>query len=251
VLKRTDSSSYPGRDLTTLDFPPFPHGFAPELPAVPILAETLLLLEIKAQELAVDLGEITQIVLSDPGAALQVLRLAGRDAEFAEGGPRRIEDYISGLGVRACVEAASSQRIVRGRQDAIAEVWEYSRDVAQSCRQIAEQLPDVNPDEAYLVGLLHRLGSLPELLGWNWPPCTIPDSAWVGLTLANSWRLPPCVVEFFRERCAPGDAVVWPNLVNAAHQSVRRAPLEWRSSARPRRRPPASNPVVAISRLAP
>jgi HDOD domain len=249
VLKRTDSPPDSGRALTTLDFPLFPQGGAPELPAVPILAETLLLLELKLQELAVDLGEISQIVLADPGAVLQVLRLAGREAEFEENSFQRIEDYISGLGVRACVEAAASQRIVRGRQDAIAEVWEYSREVAQHCRQIAEHLPELNPDEAYLVGLLHRLGSLPELLGWSWPSSSVPDNAWVGLTLAKSWLLPSCVVEFFNEMCAPGAAGVWPAIVNAAHQLVQ-YPLEWRPSA-PLRRPPASNPVVMISRLAP
>ena len=49
------------------------------LPAVPVMPETLLLLDLVAQEPTVDLRGMSQLVLDDMGATLQILRLAGRE----------------------------------------------------------------------------------------------------------------------------------------------------------------------------
>ena len=58
------------------------------------MPETLLLMDLGALEKPVDLEEITQVVLSDPGATIQVLRLAGRERALGEEREARIEDCI-------------------------------------------------------------------------------------------------------------------------------------------------------------
>ena len=83
------------------------------LPDVPVMPGTLLLLDLGAQEERVDLHEMTRVVLSDPGATIQILRMVGRDRSFGEERPSRVEDCISVLGVQACLEAVSRRTVSR------------------------------------------------------------------------------------------------------------------------------------------
>jgi HD-like signal output (HDOD) protein len=156
------------------------------------------------------------------GATLQILRLAGREHGVSEDRPWRIEDCISHLGLDACREAISTQTVVRGdhRQYAISECWAHAREVAQYSRALANEIADVNPDEAYLAGLLHAIGFLPELLGWR--ESGVVDGALAGLRLAKRWSLPSCVVEFFSEVQLTGYSTRWPGIVRKAHQNAKR-----------------------------
>ena len=196
--------------------------FVQDLPAIPVLTKTLLLLDILVQEPCVDLREMSQLVLSDLGAALQILRLAGREYGNADGRPIRMEDCISDLGLEACLKAVSAQTIARdGRQVAIADFWDHSREIAQHSMQIAKQMLKVNPEEAYLAGLFHTIGLLPELLGWR--EAGEADTALIGLRFATRWSLPACVTEFFREIHFTGYPVLWSGIVREAHQRANRS----------------------------
>ena len=101
------------------------------LPAVPVLPETLLAMELQLQQRSVDLHEVSQTVLGDLGATLAILRLAGQEHGSSEGRPARIEDCISGLGLKACLEAVASAASARGaRQRAVQDLWAHSREIA-------------------------------------------------------------------------------------------------------------------------
>jgi HD-like signal output (HDOD) protein len=191
-----------------------------DFPDVPVLSETLLLTELKIRDRAVDLREISQLVLSDIGAVLQIMRLAGREDISAENRPTRIEDCISGLGLQACLEAMSRQPVKRrNRLPAIVETWSHARAIAENCRFLAEEdmLP-AHPDEAYLVGLFHAIGTLPEILDWDWTPSAFSDLDLAGLRMAEAWSLPDCVVEYFCELRSNSKAHKWTEIVERAHQ---------------------------------
>jgi HD-like signal output (HDOD) protein len=205
---------------------PFQVELVHELPHLPVLPETLLLLELKVQESCVDLREISQLVLGDLGATLQILRLAGREYGNSDGRPVRIEDCISDLGLHACLEAVSAQTVARdGRRHAVAAAWSHSREIAQYAKLVAEDLPDVNPEEAYLVGLLHTTGLLPAILGWSRAESAAADTALAGFRIANRWALPLCVVEFFCEIHLPGYGTRWSRIVRTAHQVANRSSI--------------------------
>ncbi len=188
-----------------------------DLPDIPAMSETLLLMELMAGERSVDLRDVSQIILSDLGATVQILRLAGRESCFIEELPTRIEDCISGLGLQACLEAISQRVITRnaGRSE-IMDAWTHAAAVAKICRSLADEF-SVSPEEAYLVGLLHGIGSLPGVLGW-WQtlPVTGNRDA-VGLRMAQAWSLPRCVAESFAPRSASGSNR-WRELVQMAHR---------------------------------
>ena len=190
-----------------------------ELPAVPVLPQTLLCLDIIVQKPCVDLRELSELVLSDLGATLQVLRLAGREHAHSEGRFMRMEDCISHLGLDACMEAILEQTAPRdSRRHAIAESWAHARDVAQYAKMMAEEMVYISGEEAYLAGLLHGIGFLPALLGWN--GFAVSDAALTGLRLAKRWSLPHCVTEFFGELQMTGYSTRWLGIVRKAHQSA-------------------------------
>lgn len=180
------------------------------------MPDTLLLLDLMVQETCVDLHRMSQLVLADVGAALQILRLAGRHYGTAEDRPVRISDCISDLGLRACLKAVSAQTISRhGRQNELLAFWDHSREVARNSKLLAEEMLEIDPEEAYLAGLLHGIGFLPALLQWK--DSGVADPALTGVRLAKRWALPRCVTELCNEMQLPGYATGWSGIVRKAH----------------------------------
>lgn len=188
-----------------------------EHPAVPVMPETLLLMELCAQGNSADLNEMAQVVLGDPGATIQIMREAGQEWAFGDERPRRIEDYISALGVKACIEAVSRKTVSRNmNKPGIARVWAHSIEIAKRCRLMASG--NMSPDAAYLTGLLHELGSLPTLLEWKADSAAMSEPVSVGLKLADEWYLPQCVGEYFAEVAHLSETCRWRPMVQRAHE---------------------------------
>ncbi len=204
-------------------------GFAPEVtrsqpvdsrffnPAVPVLPETLLLLELESQQSPVDLRRFCQIVLSDLGATIQIFKLAARESCYES--VTRIEDCVAMLGIERSLSALEISPSGSDINDKATEaLWSHSARVAYSAQQVAANMSDVCPAEAYLVGLLHGIGSLPQALGWFWMlPGKTPDAV-MGRELANRWGLPEFVRASFvpRREAVKGDP--WAEIVSLAHQ---------------------------------
>ncbi len=194
------------------------------------MPETLLAMELQLQERSVDLGEISATILEDIGATLQILRLAGREYADSEDRPVRIEDCISGLGLRACLRAAASGAPIKGnRHRAFVEFRAHSREIARLCRLLAEEMPEfANPHAAYLIGLLHEIGALPSILGWDRSDLPANRSL-AALRMAEQWALPSFLKDSFWEVSMSGCDARWSVVVSTAHQlaagSFARCPL--------------------------
>lgn len=197
-------------------------NFVRDLPDVPVMSETLLLMELMVRARSVDLSEVSQLVLGDLGAALQVLRLAGREEACSEGLPRRIEDCISGLGLYACLEAMSRRTIKRSsRSPEMMEIWAHARTVAENCRSLAEETSfSMNLEDAYLVGLFHAIGSLPAVLGWDRTVRLSGNPEVLGQRMAQAWALPRCVAEYFAPVRSISGTNRWREIVRQAHHQA-------------------------------
>lgn len=197
----------------------YERDFFHDLPDVPVLPETLLSVELKLHEPQVNLTELTGLVLGDLGAALQIYRMAQREYGSLEDRPTRIEDCISDLGLWICLDVISRQTVTRGsRQNAVLEYWAHARGIADYCSLVAEEAsPETNPRDAYLVGLFHELGLLPDVLGWSRSVYSAADSSVAGMRMAIAWSLPRCVREYFCEIQLPGPMNRWLAIVETAH----------------------------------
>jgi hypothetical protein len=197
-----------------------------ELPDLPVFSETLLKLELAAHERPVELARVSDLLLSDPGAAIQVMRLAGRNWEGG-GHPERIEDGIAGVGVQACLDAVSKHILTRRRVDsAIVEAWEHARVIAYLSGLLAQEMGwDAPPGDARWVGLCHEIGSFPAILGWGLAGEHAIDLNLAGLLMAQAWSLPRCVVEYFSDCLNAKSDSPWMMIVDHAHQMVERAML--------------------------
>jgi HD-like signal output (HDOD) protein len=112
------------------------------MPEIPVLPETLMRLELEIHERSVDLRAISDAVLSDLGATLQILHLAGREYGHSEGRPTRIEDCIADLGLRACMGAVSAQTVIHPhRHKDINAIWAHSSEIARYAKLKAEEMP--------------------------------------------------------------------------------------------------------------
>lgn len=197
------------------------------IPAVPVLPETLLKMELEVRQSSTDLREFSDAVLGDVGATIQILRMAGQEYGSVADRPVRVEDCISDLGPRACIHAVAKGALVRGiRQQSIAEIWVHSREVAQYFRLFAANGPSgINPDQAYLAGLLHALGSLPAILDWNNHRVPI-DPAKAALAMAERWNFPRFLSDFFGEVFMPGHRPQWSSFITVAHHAAKESWLE-------------------------
>jgi HD-like signal output (HDOD) protein len=189
------------------------------------MPETLLMLDLLVQEPCVDLRQMSELVLGDFGATLQILRLAGREYGTAADRPVRIADCIADLGLRACLKSVSTPTIGRqGRKRDIAEFWEHARTVAFQSRQVAQDMPEIDPEQAYLAGLFHGLGSLPALLGWK--EYGTVDTTATAFRLAKAWSLPISIIEFCAEMLSSNKPARWSVIVREAHFCSTRSSIE-------------------------
>ena len=220
---RTSSSAYQTDRNSVLRIQPAQLHPSLQRFGIPVLQETLLLVELEAQEFCVDLRMFSQLVLNDLGATLQVLRLVGREYGGAECQPSRVEDCIADMGIQACLDVMSAQLIPRGeRSQAIAELWNHSREIARHAKQIVERTMDIDPDQAYLVGLCHSIGSLPAVLGGGGTKIQGGDSVHAGLELAKAWSLPHCVISYLSDVLRYGGSSSLAEMVQAAHRCAGR-----------------------------
>ncbi len=187
-----------------------------------MLPETLLKMELELHEISTSLCGFSEAVLSDMGATIQILRLVGEEYGAATDRPIRIEDCISDLGPRACVQAVASDTLLKGdRQQAVPVVWAHSREAAQYFKLFAAQASTrISPDQAYVAGLLHALGALPSMLGWARHGIE-GSPARIAVELAESWHLPHFLKDFFLEVEMSGQSPEWSNFIAVAHHPAK------------------------------
>lgn len=197
-----------------------------EFPDVPVLSGTLLSMELVIGQRAVDLAQVSQLVLSDLGATLQILREAGSEAAMSGGSLKRVEDCISWLGLEGCLEVMAESPISRSAHFApVFSAWDRAREIAVISRFVAENLAlDVAPEDAYLVGLLHDIGNLPQLLKWDSKRQFGGNSDLAGLRIAEAWRLPHCIVDYFQDRVTGKLQAQWTSIVDRALELLESRP---------------------------
>ncbi len=88
------------------------------LDEVPVMSATVLGLEMLLYEPCIDLRMASELILSDVGATIKILRLIGKEYEFAAERPSRMGDCLASLDVEVWFGAIASQTFVCDREHA-------------------------------------------------------------------------------------------------------------------------------------
>jgi HD-like signal output (HDOD) protein len=179
----------------TLSQQPQP-SFAGWLPDVPTLLSTRLQLELLLKESQVDLHALSEVILADVGATLQIFRLIGEENPLEEDRPTRMEDCIASLNFERWYDLVCVSSMPQ--QEGLLAEWERWRRVALYARELARIVDGFAPEEAYLIGLLLNLAKLPQLLGWQ-RAGSAEEQLDLGLVLAEYWHLPRYLMDAIRE----------------------------------------------------
>lgn len=209
-----DSVGTQGARLFATEYASLP--FVDPLPPIPTMAATTLQLELLLQNSSVDLKAIADVILSDVGATLQILRLVGEEFDNEQDRPVRIHDCIASLNSECWYQGIRQQSACQNGR--LAAEWQRCRRIGEYSRELASCWEDVSPDEAYIVGLLHRLGELPYLLGWSKTGASTSEHHAIGLMLAEFWHLPQYLTCALREQQAQSAPTVWRELLHLARQ---------------------------------
>lgn len=172
-----------------------PRKFADEIPA---LAGTLVQLELLLKPQIVNLEAITRLIRDDLGLAIQVLRHSQAEALISDA-PWRISDCVIHLGPKLLGIARPLCSWAESREHSYAEAeafWTHAKLVATIAERTATYFDElnVNPEQAYISGLMHNLERLPRILDLVGLPsfdrnvCNFQE--WV-----TEWNLPSFVMD--------------------------------------------------------
>lgn len=203
----------------------FPLPGEAEFPGPPAMADALLRLELCLSGFAADLQDVTNILRSDVGLTVQLLRLAAKKIEHSPEKISAISETVVQVGVEnlaaLAVQTKPLPRHLSGDPgtSAYARFWMHSRLIALLAEQLAGELSDVNADEAYVAGLLCHVGELPLLIGCETTGSDAEDTRHVSHRMAEAWGFPRALVDVIggnHEDCRTRESRALLDLVEAA-----------------------------------
>lgn len=194
------------------------------IPSLPeVVSQTLA--ELQNEE--PDLRRVNQLLSSEVGLTVRVLRLAN-SARYSASSARigTVDAATALLGLQATrqlVQAAAVGGAFKGVPGVdMVEFWRYSLDVAKIAQSLADELRQ-DPGLAFTAGLLHGTGDLILKMAMPDRPCLQPSFATddhryeaqlaelgyaypeVGAAFATRWMFPDRLVEALHHQCDPGE----------------------------------------------
>ena len=208
-----------------------------ELPVLPQVLVRLLQLDPASDDFFDEFGRLAK---EDPGFAIKVIALANSAASAPAAPITTIKDALTRMGaqpVRSMVASLAVQRVFMPTEPNEIRLWEHSVFAAFACAQIAEIVPsvEIDPAEAYLVGLLHDIGrfvmfehaapnlQLVDESNWETAEELIEADveiykythAELGYGACQHWRLPESICDVIQLHHMPVDSEIVPGSINA------------------------------------
>jgi putative nucleotidyltransferase with HDIG domain len=220
-----------------------------QLPSMPLVA--LKCLDV-LRDPNVTFADVARVIEQDPVIATRVLRVVNSAAYSRRDAVKTLEQAVGQIGVKPMrillVEVAACQ-VFTSRSSGIRQkfklIWEHCLAVGMLARDLAERLHSrVEPDTAYLGGLLHDIGKpiiggllleaerklieeldVPWMTETLWQKTVAESHRSVGAAVAAAWKLPLDVIDAV-ERCDAYDRDGGPhscgNLVRFANTLAKR-----------------------------
>jgi HD-like signal output (HDOD) protein len=177
-----------------------------ELPSLP---EVALKIRRALADDTVSVSEIARLIGADPALAARIVRVANSAMFYRGSRPiTSVNAAVSQLGykmVRNVALSFAAQQVFIGYgsrplRELVAAIWLHSLHTAVLAHMIARSRTALNPDEAFLAGLLHEVGKLYILLRAKDAPAACANepafvsvlSSWhprMGRAVIDAWEL--------------------------------------------------------------
>jgi putative nucleotidyltransferase with HDIG domain len=131
---------------------------AGDLPTIPVVATKVMQLMDDENSTADDLA---RVVASDPAVAARVLKISNSSFYGAQRQIQTLPHAIMMLGfvtLKSVVVTASVKQVYHPYGLTEKLLWEHSFGAGLAARLVAQELRQINPDEAFLGGLFHDIG---------------------------------------------------------------------------------------------
>lgn len=171
---------------------------------LPSLPDVVLRIRDQLADENVPLGEIVELVGTDPALSARLMQTANSALFFRGNGPvTTLHMAVARLGFRMVRNVALSlaaQQIFIGYEtraihEPLSIVWKHSVHVAALAHRLARLKTDVNPEEAFLAGLLHEVGNLYILMQCKDRPELVASEAFQGVVAQWHGRVGQVVIE--------------------------------------------------------
>jgi HD-like signal output (HDOD) protein len=134
--------------------------FAGDLPAMPMVATKVMQL-IEDEQVTVE--ELVKVVASDPALAARIMKISNSAFYGCQRQIQTLPGAIMLLGfntLKSLVIVASVKEVFKPFGLIEKMLWEHSFGAGLAARLIAKETRTVNPDEAFLAGLLQDIGKI-------------------------------------------------------------------------------------------
>lgn len=177
------------------------------VPKVPAMPDSLLLLQVLLSGPVVNLDAAAEAIRNDVGLTVQVL---GRACSRHGVDELNISKSVVLLGIGSLRALSGRMAIIsehpKGRTgvQACERFWAHARLTALMAQELARKDGGVQTEQAYLAGLLYRIGELPAVLGWDDSGLPRGCAGDRDYALASLWNLPSTLREVLRADQQPG-----------------------------------------------
>jgi HD-like signal output (HDOD) protein len=171
------------------------------VPLPPAMPGSAVLLQLLLSSHVADLHAITEVIRNDIGLVVRVLRMAGFECGGRSLSTLNMGDLVVQLGVEKLKGLLQETPLIpmpresRHATEECERFWTHARLTAGIADGLAGQTIPASREAAYVAGLLHRVGVLPILFGWEIPGLETGDESASGYALAKAWHLPKLLAD--------------------------------------------------------
>lgn len=217
-------------------------SFISLVPEPPCMPSAMLRLELLLKERSADLGAVCDVIRNDIGLSVGMFRLSSIEEDL----PTHIPEMVLCLGtdaLRSWVRKRLGPSCPTSRP-AMTELIRHARLVARIAEVIAPFVEGANREEVYMGGLLHDIGTLPAILGWDEAAELGTNPTQVGLSLARAWSLPDFVIDAIQPVRDSRPITPLGQVLSAAHEWALVLERAWQAGLDAHRQIVKSHPIV-------
>jgi HD-like signal output (HDOD) protein len=190
---------------------------------------TLVRLWLSISGPTIDLHAVCSAIREDLGLTLRVTHLTHANGERSSA---RIHEAVVQLGAADLRRLALLTPVLALNSlnpSGMQSLWHHSLLVAKTVEEIAQRDGDIDPEHAYLCGLLHDIEKLPGLLAKQNGRNAEKTAAFnTGSAPASAWNLPAFVSDTIAELAMPSPRGRLAKMILAGHNCV--SICDWKST---------------------